>query len=224
MNLQVFDFVECSIKSFNLPEPIVEFGGRIVVEDQKRFCLRPLFSGKDFKSTDLVKEAGIDEIADISNLENFENESVGTAICLETLEHCKEPFAGIEELHRVLKPNGVLLVSTPFDLGTHNYPDDYFRFTVSGLNQLLKSFGHKFVFSVGQKKNPKTVFGIAKKNHDFCDGELEGFIHFFKESRKNAIKIYGFSFFNQLFYALSYFESPEKAEFFNYSLLKGEEK
>jgi len=70
-------------------------------------------------------------------------------ICLEVLEHCQNPFKAVSELKRVLKTQGLLLLTVPFLLQYHgkgstsqghdSYPD-YWRFTHEGLQSLFSDF------------------------------------------------------------------------------------
>jgi SAM-dependent methyltransferase len=71
----------------------------------------------------------------------FEDNSVGSAILFEVLEHCKDPNIVVAEAFRVLKPGGTLLFSTPFLYQLHGIPFDYQRFTPYGINNLLSSAG-----------------------------------------------------------------------------------
>jgi len=59
---------------------------------------------------------------------------------LEVLEHVKNPFKAIEEIKRLLKPGGELILSVPFVYPEHDIPHDYFRFTKYGIKLLLKDF------------------------------------------------------------------------------------
>jgi ubiquinone/menaquinone biosynthesis C-methylase UbiE len=43
----------------------------------------------------------------------FEDASFGTVVCTEVLEHVPYPAAALKEIHRVLKPGGVLIGSVP---------------------------------------------------------------------------------------------------------------
>jgi len=52
---------------------------------------------------------------------------------------CKQDDT-LREIHRVLRPDGVLLVSCPFYFHIHSYPSDYWRFTPEGIRLLLEGF------------------------------------------------------------------------------------
>ena len=57
------------------------------------------------------------------------------------LEHIPEPQAVINELHRVLKPGGKMLLTAPLFYQEHEQPYDYFRYTQFGWRYLLEKPG-----------------------------------------------------------------------------------
>ncbi len=59
----------------------------------------------------------------------------------ETMEHVADPFQAVREMGRVLKPDGVLYLQVPFILGYHPDPEDYWRFTHSGVRKLIEQAG-----------------------------------------------------------------------------------
>lgn len=61
-------------------------------------------------------------------------------LCTEVLEHLPEPQRAIDEMFRVLRPGGTLLLTTRFLFPIHDAPHDYFRFTKYGLRHLLRNF------------------------------------------------------------------------------------
>ena len=64
-----------------------------------------------------------------------------TVLCTETLEHVLEPCAFLRELRRILAPAGRLVLTVPFAARWHCVPQDYWRFTPSGLEHLLTQAG-----------------------------------------------------------------------------------
>jgi SAM-dependent methyltransferase len=87
---------------------------------------------------------------DIQHL-SFADAQFDLMICLEVLEHVRDPFAASREMVRVLKNNGKLLLTVPFIAGYHGksgtsashdeYPD-LWRFTHEGLQQLFAPLRH----------------------------------------------------------------------------------
>jgi len=82
-----------------------------------------------------------DRVGDVTALP-FDDEELDAIVCTEVLEHCADPFIAVDEMRRVLKTGGLLLVTSPFLWpwhGTVNYPD-YWRFTDQGWRHLLRHF------------------------------------------------------------------------------------
>ena len=67
--------------------------------------------------------------------------SVETLLLTEVLEHLREPGPVLDELFRVLKPGGALIVSAPMIYNVHGAPHDFFRFTPDGLRYVLERAG-----------------------------------------------------------------------------------
>jgi SAM-dependent methyltransferase len=80
----------------------------------------------------------------------FEDKTFNGVLCTQVLEHVKDPNSLMKEIHRVLIPEGKIIVSVPFIYREHEEPYDYFRFSKFGLENLLTLNG----FSV---KNIKTI-------------------------------------------------------------------
>lgn len=63
----------------------------------------------------------------------------------QVLEHVFEPAQFLQEIHRVLKPEGKLLLTVPFVWDEHSQPWDYARYSSFGLKYLLEKHGFKIV-------------------------------------------------------------------------------
>lgn len=85
---------------------------------------------------------------DIQNM-TFDDASFNAVICLEVLEHVRNPFKAVDEIKRVLRPDGRLFLTVPFLTQYHGkggrsakhseYPD-FWRFTHQGLQILFENF------------------------------------------------------------------------------------
>jgi len=58
----------------------------------------------------------------------------------QVLEHVKKPWVCVDEAHRVLKPGGIIIITSPFFYQEHPHPTDYWRFTTDGLAVLVENF------------------------------------------------------------------------------------
>jgi SAM-dependent methyltransferase len=154
-------FVEDVAEAIELPDPIVEFGA-MQVEAEQDADLRALFPGRPYLGTDAREGPGVDRVEDLLAL-GFGDGEVGTAICLETLEHVTDPPAACRELARVVADGGVAIVSAPTLLGIHAYPDDYFRFMPSSFRAMLAGFDDVWVHGLGDPSLPMWVVGVAAK-------------------------------------------------------------
>jgi len=65
------------------------------------------------------------------NTENlpFKKGSIDIIICTEVLEHLYNPFHILAEIKRILKNEGLLLITSPFLHPIHEKKHDYFRYT-----------------------------------------------------------------------------------------------
>ena len=71
----------------------------------------------------------------------FEDNSFDVVISTQMLEHVPDPPRVVREAHRVLRPDGVLLLSTHGTTIYHPYPTDFWRWTQEGLVKLLGDNG-----------------------------------------------------------------------------------
>ena len=67
----------------------------------------------------------------------IENNNYDSAICLEVLEHIPDRYKALKEINRVLKQNGILILSVPHLSRLHEIPNDYYRYTKYGLQVLF---------------------------------------------------------------------------------------
>lgn len=67
--------------------------------------------------------------------------SFDVVLCLQVLEHVPDPPAAVRELRRVVRPGGRVLASTHGVYPYHPNPDDFWRWTHTGLDKLFQENG-----------------------------------------------------------------------------------
>lgn len=70
----------------------------------------------------------------------YKNETFDYVIADQVFEHVRNPWMAIEEIRRVLKPSGWVILCTCLMMHVHMFPDDYWRFTTEGLKVLTENF------------------------------------------------------------------------------------
>jgi len=163
MRQNVKEFVRVVSATLPIPEPIYEFGS-FQVDRQLGFAdLRPLFPNKEYVGCDMREGPGVDKILDLHDI-GLPSGSVGTVLCLDTLEHVEYPRKALEEIHRILKPDGVVVITSVMDFRIHDRPHDYWRFTPEAFKSILKSFSNSFVGFQGKENFPHTIVGVGSKS------------------------------------------------------------
>jgi len=68
----------------------------------------------------------------------FSSDTFDTVVSTEVLEHVPDPARALREMHRILKPGGHLILSTPMYWPRHEAPYDFFRYPYDGMLHLLE--------------------------------------------------------------------------------------
>ena len=92
------------------------------------------------KHTDNVTYIG--SVLDMHMIPADHYESV---ICLAVIEHVPDPFKAVSEIHRILKKDGIFILSVPHMSRLHELPHDYFRYTEFGVRELLEKNGFQIL-------------------------------------------------------------------------------
>lgn len=153
--------VEATIRTFKLPAPIVEIGSYHVAGQEQLVDLRQLFPQQPYLGIDMRPGPGVDRVENVEHM-TLSNGSAGTILALSTFEHVKRFWLGMAELKRIIRPDGVLIVSTPFFFRIHNHPCDYWRFTPEALDSLLEDqFPQRILGQQGPTKRPSNTWIVA---------------------------------------------------------------
>jgi len=93
--------------------------------------------------------------------------SVDGVLIQAVLEHVLDPAQVVGEIHRVLRPDGLVYAETPFLQQVHAGPNDFTRFTSSGHRYLFRAFAE---IAAGPVAGPGASCSRASINS--CGGSL----------------------------------------------------
>lgn len=103
---------------------------------------------------DITSSCGVAVLADAHALP-VASQSIDAVVCVSVLEYVQEPFTVVREIHRVLRPGGVVYLSAPFVFPDHAPPDDLYRFSPNGIRSLARDFDE---IRVGSNRGPASAF------------------------------------------------------------------
>jgi len=105
-----------------------------------------------------------DIIDDICAPSRLQDDRYDGLVCLSVLEHVYDPFAAIQEIHKLLQTGGYLLLHLPFLFRYHAPHDlrftDCYRFSRDGMAWLLRDFSEVTLYSI---RGPySSIFNLHK--------------------------------------------------------------
>lgn len=98
----------------------------------------------------------------------FEEGSFDGAICLSVLEHVPDPWHTAQEVLRVVKSGGVVIVDWPFLQPVHGYPHHYFNATEQGARETFERLGCEVRSTVAPHLHP--IFTLHWLLHEWDTG------------------------------------------------------
>ena len=108
------------------------------------------------KTLEIEAGEGIDYVGSVEALPLDDN-SLDLVVTQEVLEHVENPFKAMTEIARVLRPGAIAYIQMPFTIGYHGCPNDYWRFTHQGMEQLAK-IANLEVEEIGKSVGPAVGF------------------------------------------------------------------
>jgi len=160
MNFFDYGLLKSFVQTFTCPEPVVEIGSLLVDDSMKAFDVKSLFPQKSFFGVDLRQGCGVDIMGDIEGLP-FLPHSIGTLLCIDTIEHVWDVQTAFKEVDRVLRKDGIAVISSVFNFKIHPCPHDFWRFTPEALDKLTEGYPSKILGYQGYRKRPRQVFTVV---------------------------------------------------------------
>ena len=106
---------------------------------RERYVGRPEVSKYDV--WDVAPGLDVSVVGDLMDASHLPDACFDTFICTHVLCNVPRPWLAASEMHRLLAPGGVALVTVPMVLqGYAPHPGDFWRFTVDGLRVLFENF------------------------------------------------------------------------------------
>lgn len=101
----------------------------------------PLYSAQEYVGLEIDSSANrFDKLADHfydGEVFPFENETFDSVVSNQVFEHVPDPDRFLNEVSRVLKANGLVLMTVPFVWDEHEQPHDYTRYSSYGIRAIL---------------------------------------------------------------------------------------
>lgn len=158
-----YALVKSAVDTFGARGPVWEIGSYRVEGQEEHGDLRGLFKKVDYVGCDMREGPCVDRREDVTQLSAGDG-SLGTLICLNTLEHVFAAHKGFDEIARTVSQEGMAIVNFPFYFKVHDYPGDFWRITPAGLSQAMAAFPWRVVGSVGWETTPTSVFAVGFKS------------------------------------------------------------
>ena len=160
MTPAITEFVQYARDNYPMAEPILD-----VCAGWEPNFYQPLFQGKIYLKQDQTQftPPTMDYVCDAHRMEPIKDNSIGTVLLLEALEHLREPQLVINEVYRILRPGGICVATTLMTFEIHRTPYDYWRFCPDGMCHLILSFQLLELVLQHHRTLPRGVWCIAKK-------------------------------------------------------------
>lgn len=110
--------------------------------------------GKEFINIDVFPFPEVDIVSNAEDLP-FRDNSIDAAVSESVFEHVPDAWKVAREMMRVVKPGGYIYVSAPFVHPYHASPDDFNRWTISGLKHLFPDLE---IVKSGVRSGPWSAF------------------------------------------------------------------
>jgi len=161
MHGSVMEFLRVEIAALGISErSVLDVGALNVNGSGRRF-----FSGP-YWGVDMQPGPGVDEVVNAHDLQDSENLGpFEVIVCTEMLEHDDAPWLSLTEMRAVCADGYLLLTCRGYDhrgcFPVHEYPRDLWRFSVAGVEALLRHTGW---LPMGVRLDPEApgVFAVAR--------------------------------------------------------------
>jgi len=167
------DFGKRSLKEEDVKDKTIIEVGSLDVNGS----LRPIiesFRPSSYVGVDIKTGPGVDQICDAESLiKLFGCNKFDVLICNELLEHVKDWQKAIHNIKNILKPNGILLITTRSKgVEYHGFPFDFWRYEKSDFEFIFSDF---YIEALEKELGDLGIFIRARKPINFVEKELKNY-------------------------------------------------
>lgn len=128
-------------QKYFLQNTLKNFSGRVLEVGSKDYGntidFRSILNADEYIGVDLESGKNVDQVVNFEDGIGELQGSFDLVILCSILEHSKKPWLIAANVQRVLSPNGLIFLAHPWVWRYHKYPDDYYRFSPSGIKALF---------------------------------------------------------------------------------------
>ncbi len=132
---QYFKLARLLLQQATFPR-VLMLGGSVLGQGMETLAANPAL---ELVETDISLGPRTTLLCDAHDIP-FQDETFDGVIVQAVLEHVLDPYRCVEEIHRVLKKDGVVYAETPFMQQVHGRQYDFTRFTPLGHRRLFRRF------------------------------------------------------------------------------------
>jgi perosamine synthetase len=112
------------------------------------------------ETLDIVSDNNTTYVADLTKDNCIPNDYFDVIYCLEVLEHTYEPWEILKNIYKLLKKDGFLHLSVPFQFRLHGPLPDCYRISEFGLKYLLEKYNFDIIKFEAVIDNSRPAFPI----------------------------------------------------------------
>jgi SAM-dependent methyltransferase len=154
--------------------PVLQIGSRASVIDLKAANWRNRLSRLPFVGLDMAPGDNVDVVADIAGefralRDRLKTFQFGTIICAHVLEHVRQPWIAARNIERLLVPGGLLFIQVPWVQAYHPFPEDYWRFSFSGIKSLFEDVHFEDAYYSGGSSD--RIYTVRRRGEPVLGGD-----------------------------------------------------
>ena len=169
-NKSCYNFGETQLRAEDIRgKKVLEIGSRDVNGSLRRMIEK--FEPASYTGIDIEAGPGVDEICSVFEIvDRYGKNSFDLVVSTEMLEHIRDWRAAVSQFKQVLKPHGVLFITTrSYGFAYHEYPGDFWRFE---LEDMEKIFSDLEIEALEPDSIEPGVLIKARKNESFTENKL----------------------------------------------------